>query len=978
MNAGYNASTRTHVTAAVKRAVAALLAAVLVLIVSGCQRAPGTNEDTLPMGTDTPPVALTPIETPTTVPTIEPTAAPTPEPVVTAEPTVEPSADPGIQSWDESGGIIIPVDTQTPDYSMAVYATVDPLATPFVALAKGMKGDPVRILQQGLAELGYYAGAVDGNFGTGTADAVASFQIANGLTPDGVAGSRTIRAMNALLTARSAPTYPIDTPVPMTPLPVMYTPLPTLEPTPPSVSDSSPYRTLRTGDTGDDVREMQDRLKALGYFTGTTNGIYASDTLLAVSLFQQASGLPMDGIAGSDTQRALFDSSASSSSIASVQTLEPVSASLYTPSPTPTAASAAAEMREGSAGPNVNALQSRLEELGYLTGSVSRGYYDPWTADAVRSFQQLNGLTADGVAGATTQARLMSDEAIASPIAGAQPAPVVAASTPPPGMATISPSTSILRVGSTGDEVWQLQQRLAELGYYPYSPDGMYSVQVAEAVQQFQSRNNLSPDGVAGTSTRYAIGSTAAVPAAAVSSGGSVGSFNIGTLQFGMRGPDVVLLQERLIQLGYLTGPATEYFGEQTRAAVTQFQQNNRLSADGIAGAKTLSMLSSNDAVNASGVVITPTPRPTVPATPRPTQKSDNTLRLGDTGTQVVALQERMSELGYMKGSADGNYGSATEDAVRSFQKANGITDTGAADEATQRRAYSAGAIPMSTPPAGNSSLSVLDNSAAEQAEQRITGALQSNLAGGGIAAISPQDTVTFYANGAYGGALYSEDSSNGSVSLSDKSVRFLHARDNTLYFATDSGVARYNTRTQKFDDLAATGYLKKMSAVGDVIYYLEGSALYRVRAGETARALADDVNDFCVDVQNSLLYIASSTNIRVVDESGRLISTIINTGAQQVLQCAGVLHVLKGGAIFRITAGNAELVIDADASWFGFYKTNLYYISGSALYVCKSNGTGVQTLDPGPAATVSFLAGYVCVGSASGGGMNRKVPAPQ
>lgn len=64
------------------------------------------------------------------------------------------------------------------------------------ALSKiGSTGGEVSEIQSRLKEWGYYSGAVDGIFGTATKNAVIKFQKANGLTPDGIVGSKTLAAM---------------------------------------------------------------------------------------------------------------------------------------------------------------------------------------------------------------------------------------------------------------------------------------------------------------------------------------------------------------------------------------------------------------------------------------------------------------------------------------------------------------------------------------------------------------------------------------------------------------------------------------------------------------------------------------------------------------------------------------------------------------------------------------------------------------
>ena len=67
-------------------------------------------------------------------------------------------------------------------------------------------------------------------------------------------------------------------------------------------------------------------------------------------------------------------------------------------------------MKLGSRGDNVKKIQARLVELGYLT-TAATGYYGTDTVAAVKRFQGLNGLAADGIAGSATVKKLMSSAA---------------------------------------------------------------------------------------------------------------------------------------------------------------------------------------------------------------------------------------------------------------------------------------------------------------------------------------------------------------------------------------------------------------------------------------------------------------------------------------------------------------------------------------------------------------------------------------
>ena len=88
-----------------------------------------------------------------------------------------------------------------------------------------------------------------------------------------------------------------------------------------------------------------------------------------------------------------------------------------------------------------------------------------------------------------------------------------------------------------------------------------------------------------------------------------------------------------------------------------------------------------------------PTAAPT--ATPKPTEKPDTTttLRPGDSGDAVARMQQRLIDLGYLDGEADGKYGNGTKKAVKAFQKKNKLTADGIAGKNTLTALYSDDAI---------------------------------------------------------------------------------------------------------------------------------------------------------------------------------------------------------------------------------------------------------------------------------------------
>lgn len=80
-------------------------------------------------------------------------------------------------------------------------------------------------------------------------------------------------------------------------------------------------------------------------------------------------------------------------------------------------------------------------------------------------------------------------------------------------------------------------------------------------------------------------------------------------------------------------------------------------------------------------------------AEPEPTVIA-NGARDGDGSDDIKNIQERLSELGYLSGAADGVFGSGTEKALKEFQKNNGLDATGVADEETLEVLESSDAVP--------------------------------------------------------------------------------------------------------------------------------------------------------------------------------------------------------------------------------------------------------------------------------------------
>ena len=140
------------------------------------------------------------------------------------------------------------------------------------------------------------------------------------------------------------------------------------------------------GCTGDAVKTLQDKLNALGYNSGNVDGIFGAKTYAAVTAFQKANGLGVDGIVGKLTWGKLYG----------VSPAMPVETTAVVGRPM---------VSYGSRGDAVRRLQELLNALGYDCGSVD-GIFGSKTKAAVLAFQKANGLGADGIVGPLTWAKL--------------------------------------------------------------------------------------------------------------------------------------------------------------------------------------------------------------------------------------------------------------------------------------------------------------------------------------------------------------------------------------------------------------------------------------------------------------------------------------------------------------------------------------------------------------------------------------------
>jgi len=386
-------------------------------------------------------------------------------------------------------------------------------------LEKGSTGSDVKDLQKKLKKLGYYDAYVDGDYGDTTVAAVKAFQKKYNLTADGIAGKETLKKLDSVYeNANSAK------------------------------DDDS----LRMGDSGSAVKNLQTKLKKLGYYSGTVDSTFGSGTYAAVRAFQQKNGLTADGVAGSETLKKLDSAYKNADSDKDDDSL-----------------------RMGDSGSAVKDLQTKLKKLGYYDGTVD-STFGSGTYAAVKAFQKKYNLTADGVAGSETLKKL--DTAYKN--------------------ADSDKDDGSLRKGATGSAVKDLQTKLKKLGFYNASIDGDYGDTTVAAVKAFQKKYNLTADGVAGSETLKKLDS-------AYKNADSNTSTDDDSLRKGATGTAVKTLQTNLKKLGFYTAYVDGSFGSTTESAVKAFQKKYGLTADGVAGSATLKKIESAVASASSGKITT-------------------------------------------------------------------------------------------------------------------------------------------------------------------------------------------------------------------------------------------------------------------------------------------------------------------------------------------------------------------------------------
>ena len=388
--------------------------------------------------------------------------------------------------------------------------------TPNRYLKKGMNGQDVIDLQNVLAKLGYTVGAIDGVFGSYTEKAVLAFQADHGLFQDGEVGEITVSVLRSEEDKTSSAVNTI-------------------------ASDSD--RILMNGMRGTDVEWLQTCLTGLGYPVGTIDGVFGIMTENAVKAFQMDSQLLQDGIVDEETRKMLANSNNEGNKAFDLNSF-----------------SASRILSKGTQGTDVLALQTFLAGLGYSVGALD-GDFGKLTEEAVLAFQSDYNLFQDGVVGNQTVNKIKSlnNQQHNDP--------------------DVYDTYTGLKNGMSGNKVSELQKRLSELGYSVGNIDGIFGNVTENAIIEFQKKNLINSTGEVDNQTNILLVGN---PINAYGYSFSV-SLNtndgpvriIRNLSYESEGDDVKALQNRLLDLGYLSSVPKGYFGNMTYDAVVAFQKDH-------------------------------------------------------------------------------------------------------------------------------------------------------------------------------------------------------------------------------------------------------------------------------------------------------------------------------------------------------------------------------------------------------------------
>lgn len=335
-------------------------------------------------------------------------------------------------------------------------------------------------------------------------------------------------------------------------------------------------------------------------------------------------------------------------------------------------------LRKGMNDPDVKDLQDALKAKGFFTFDQSTGYYGPITEEAVRKFQQEHRLQVDGIAGPQTLSTLLAlmDQQTQVQAQRTQTAQATTTLSTTSSTQSALTTTSVLRFGSRGKQVEELQLRLKQEGHFNHEVTGYFGRITTDAVKAYQRKHKLKVDGIVGPQTLSSLLSVNQPNTNSTLKVSTPSTGQVAVLRNGSKGTQVRTLQQQLKDLGYFNHSVTGNFGGITELAVRDFQRARKIKVDGLVGPQTRAELEKALAEKKTGKAPAATPVTTTPA-------PSTSLTIGTRSDAVTELQSQLRSLGLFNVQPTGYYGEITAQSVREFQRLNNIRVTGVADQTT-------------------------------------------------------------------------------------------------------------------------------------------------------------------------------------------------------------------------------------------------------------------------------------------------------
>ncbi|MHC5758559.1 peptidoglycan-binding domain-containing protein [Nostoc sp.] len=248
-------------------------------------------------------------------------------------------------------------------------------------------------------------------------------------------------------------------------------------------------------------------------------------------------------------------------------------------------------LKVGSQGERVAELQAALKLLGFYSGAVD-GTYSKNTASAVTRFKQAAGLNPDGIVDASTWQRLFPKEpVVASTVPSSQPRFNSATNFPVPTQASNLTNVANPNPNPPRKAVTQVATN-PEARPRPTTPKKAVTQAAtnpeprpATPKKPTTSSTQKTPNRTTSTTRTQPNTTTKRTPGIQYTSEG------LPILRVGLRGSEVVKLQQQLKKLGFLKGDADGDFGATTEAAVKAAQTRYGLEPDGVVGGSTWEVL---------------------------------------------------------------------------------------------------------------------------------------------------------------------------------------------------------------------------------------------------------------------------------------------------------------------------------------------------------------------------------------------------